>query len=97
MYGGQIMESGPAPSILAPPHHPYTAALLSAVPSLLHTTARLPLTGEPGATPPGPGCRFAPRCPRNLGPLCDTPPPLQSFGSHTIRCHIPAAQLAATS
>ena len=53
------------------------------------------MPGEPGAVPPGNGCRFASRCPRRLGPICDQPPPLQTLGDgHWARCHIPAADLA---
>ncbi len=94
MYGGKIMELGPAAEVLRPPHHPYTEALLSAVPVIGQRRARVRLQGEPGAVPLGPGCRFADRCHRRLGPLCDTPPPLRPLGpGHWARCHIPAPDL----
>jgi peptide/nickel transport system ATP-binding protein len=91
MYGGRIMEEGPAAAVLAPPHHPYTAALLSAVPVIGARTPRQPLQGDSGAVHPGPSCRFAQRCPVRLGPICDTidPPWQTSPEGHRIRCHIP--------
>ena len=96
MYGGALMELGPADAVLRPPYHPYTEALLSAVPAIGRRIARVRLPGEPGAVPPGPGCRFAARCHRRLGPICDEPPPLQPLGDgHWASCHIPAHDLAA--
>lgn len=98
MYGGTVMELGPAAVVLHPPFHPYTEALLSAVPVIGRRTYRIRLAGEPGAVPPGAGCRFASRCHRRIGPICDQPPPLQLLGAgHWARCHIPAANLATPS
>ena len=95
MYGGALMEVGPADAVLRPPYHPYTEALLSAVPTIGRRAVRVRLPGEPGAVPPGQGCRFAARCHRRLGPVCDQPPPLQALGDgHWARCHIPAPDLA---
>ena len=93
MYGGQIMEEGPVASVLAPPHHPYTAALLSAVPEVGGRRARHVLPGDAGAVHGGRGCRFALRCPQRIGPLCtDADPPWRDAGpGHRIRCHIPIA------
>ncbi len=94
MYGGTVVELGPAALVLRPPFHPYTEALLSAVPAIGRRRARVRLAGEPGAVPPGDGCRFALRCHRRLGPVCDQPPPLRELGDgHWARCHIPAADL----
>jgi peptide/nickel transport system ATP-binding protein len=95
MYGGSIMEQGRAVDVLHPPYHPYTELLLASV----------PLIGKPHAPPPHPGtarastpqgCKFAARCPRHLGLVCDTSPaPIQNAGPHhTIRCHIPIETLA---
>lgn len=66
MYGGRIMEQGRTADVLATPRHPYTAALLAAVPTL-STGRDRPLVAIPGQ-PPSPadmpaGCPFAPRCP----------------------------------
>ena len=98
MYLGRVMEMGPVKSIFAPPHHPYTEALLAAVP-VPDPTVRpkhLRLEGEPPSPINVPkGCRFAGRCPRRLGPVCDsTPPPLRDAGGgHFIECHIPVDDL----
>ncbi len=98
MYGGRVMQSGPAARLLAPPQHPYTAALLAAVPPPPGAPrAAIRLRGEPSDPrhPPA-GCRFAPRCPRHLGKLCDdTPPPVQvTADGGRIACHIPLPELA---
>jgi peptide/nickel transport system ATP-binding protein len=96
MYGGAVMELGPAAAVLRPPFHPYTEALLSAVPAIGLRRGRVRLEGEPGAVPAGDGCRFATRCPRRLGPICDSPPPIRILGEgHWARCHIEAADLSA--
>jgi peptide/nickel transport system ATP-binding protein len=98
MYGGALMEIGPAAAVLHPPFHPYTEALLSAVPKVDGTeTNQVRLPGEPGAVHAGPGCRFALRCHRRLGPVClEQPPPWRELGGgHQTRCHIPAETLLA--
>jgi oligopeptide/dipeptide ABC transporter ATP-binding protein len=63
MYAGQIVESGPTDAVIHHPRHPYTAALLAAVPSLTGTAKLQGIGGrppDPRNFPPG--CRFAPRC-----------------------------------
>ena len=101
MYLGQVMESGPVAALFDPPYHPYTEALLSAVPvpdPTLRTT-RIRLEGEiPSPLNVPPGCRFATRCPRKLGAECDTtPPPARDAGNdHVIHCHIPLERLRQT-
>jgi peptide/nickel transport system ATP-binding protein len=98
MYRGGIVEEGPADAVLEPPWHPYTEALLSAVPVIGdrgRAATRIRLAGDPGDTPAGVGCRFAARCPRKIGPLCDAQvPPWQQAGTaHRIACHIPLGEL----
>jgi peptide/nickel transport system ATP-binding protein len=98
MYGGALMEEGALDEVLRPPYHPYTEALLSAVPmvgSRERSKQRIRLAVE--TMEPGQGCRFAPRCPRRMGALCDdVPPPVQEpVPGHRIACHIPLAELAA--
>lgn len=98
LYLGRIMELGPSENVFAGPHHPYTEALLSAVPKLDQTeTARIRLDGEiPSATNPPSGCVFHTRCPRKIGAICEEqePPLAEAQPGHTIRCHIPYAELA---
>jgi len=101
MYLGQVMESGPVAALFDPPYHPYTDALLSAVPVPDPTirTTRIRLEGEiPSPLNLPPGCRFATRCPRKLGAICDdTPPPARDAGDeHVIHCHIPLERLRQT-
>ncbi|ARP66788.1 ABC transporter ATP-binding protein [Mesorhizobium sp. WSM1497] len=98
LYLGRIMELGPSEEVFSGPHHPYTEALLSAVPKLDQTeTARIRLDGEiPSATNPPSGCVFHTRCPRKIGPICEQqePPLSEAQPGHSIRCHIPYAELA---
>jgi peptide/nickel transport system ATP-binding protein len=97
LYLGRIMEIGPADQVFNPPHHPYTEALLSAVPTLEDSDGeRIRLEGEiPSPADPPTGCVFHTRCPRFLGDICvNTEPPLaESEPGHAIRCHIPLEEL----
>lgn len=96
LYLGRIMEIGPAHNVFEGPHHPYTEALLSSIPTpLQHKTTRIRLQGEiPSALNPPTGCPFHTRCPRKLGPICETTtPPPETLDNHTIACHIPRNQL----
>jgi peptide/nickel transport system ATP-binding protein len=103
MYLGQIVEIGPAEAIYAPPYHPYTEALLSAVPIPDPDAEQkdIRLSGNvPSALNPPSGCRFHTRCPRrNMLPdgglICEKEaPPWQENGhGHRILCHIPIETL----
>ena len=98
LYLGRVMEVGPAETVFAGPHHPYTEALFSAVPSLDgQRPARIRLAGEiPSAADPPSGCVFHTRCPRKLTTgICEStePPLLEGEPDHQIRCHIPLADL----
>jgi peptide/nickel transport system ATP-binding protein len=98
MYLGQIMEKGPADRIFEPPYHPYTEALLSAipVPDPDIEQKRIRLEGEmPSVIDPPSGCRFSTRCPRYIGKICNEqePPEQEVEPGHTIKCHIPLPQL----
>ena len=98
LYLGRVMELGPAETVFGGPHHPYTEALLSAVPSLdgLHTE-RIRLSGEiPSAASPPSGCVFHTRCPRRLSSgVCesDEPPLVEVTPGHLMSCHIPIGEL----
>ena len=98
LYLGRVMEYGLAETVFSGPHHPYTEALLSAVPNLDGTRQeRIKLTGEiPSPAHPPSGCVFNTRCPRRLASgLCEsTEPPLAEVEpGHQIRCHIPLTEL----
>jgi peptide/nickel transport system ATP-binding protein len=98
LYLGRVMEVGPAETVFAGPHHPYTEALFSAVPTLDgQRPDRIRLTGEiPSAANPPSGCVFHTRCPRKLTTgVCEStePPLLEEEPGHQIRCHIPIAEL----
>ena len=97
LYLGKIMEVGPADKVFDSPHHPYTEALLSAVPTLDDLDRlRIRLDGEiPSAADPPSGCPFQTRCPRKIGEICETTEPelLEEESGHGIRCHIPLAEL----
>jgi peptide/nickel transport system ATP-binding protein len=93
LYLGRVMEVGPAERVFSGPHHPYTEALLSAVPSLDGARERIRLTGEiPSASAPPSGCVFHTRCPRRLpSGICETtePPLAEAEPGHLMSCHIP--------
>jgi peptide/nickel transport system ATP-binding protein len=98
LYLGRLMEVGPAERVFSGPHHPYTAALLSALPNLGDVAEqRVRLDGEiPSAIHVPSGCVFHTRCPRKLGAVCEQQePPLHPGAEpgHEIRCHIRASDL----
>jgi peptide/nickel transport system ATP-binding protein len=97
LYLGRIMELGTAETVFAGPHHPYTEALLSAVPSIDGThRERIRLDGEiPSAANPPSGCVFHTRCPRKIGDICETTEPRleETEDGHLMRCHIPLEEL----
>jgi len=99
VYLGKIMEVGAATAVLTPPFHPYTEALLSAVPVADPDVEQeaIRLGGSvPSAMEVPPGCRFHPRCPRFLGDLCreQEPPWREGENGHHISCHIPLEKLS---
>ena len=97
LYLGRLMELGPAERVFSGPHHPYTEALLSAVPTIEGAERpRIKLQGEiPSAANPPSGCVFQTRCPRKLGEICETtePPLAEAEPGHMMRCHIPIDDL----
>jgi peptide/nickel transport system ATP-binding protein len=99
LYLGRLMELGPADVVFDGPHHPYTEALLSAVPTVDGGgRERIRLEGDiPSAADPPSGCVFHNRCPRRIGTICDeTEPPLVEVEQeHLMRCHIPIDELRA--
>ncbi len=97
LYLGRLMEVGTADVVFDGPHHPYTEALLSAVPTIDGGGRdRIRLEGDiPSAASPPSGCVFHTRCPRKLGAVCETaePPLVEVEGGHLMRCHIPLDEL----
>jgi peptide/nickel transport system ATP-binding protein len=98
MYLGKLVDVGSAEQVFASPHHPYTEALLSAIPTfdIDESRPRIKLSGVlPSATDVPSGCPFHTRCPRVLGEVCRTEtPPWQEDGErHRYRCHIAPAEL----
>jgi peptide/nickel transport system ATP-binding protein len=92
MYLGRIVEIGPTPAVLATPAHPYTCALLAAVPRIRAGTARtrVRLAGDvPSAALRPPGCVFHPRCPKAFAPCVSTQPaaaPVED--GRKVACHL---------
>jgi peptide/nickel transport system ATP-binding protein len=101
MYAGAICEIGTTEQVLKPPYHPYTEALLSAVPLVdaeIEGRSRIRLTGDvETATLVPRGCSFHRRCPRKVGEICEreTPPEIEAANGHRIACHIPIDELEA--
>ena len=98
MYLGQLVERAPVEKLFAAPAHPYTRALLAAMPagekvwSKGHDLDKLPppLPGElPSPFAPPAGCRFHPRCPERM-PICETVPPVwhELAPQWSARCHL---------
>ena len=99
MYLGQLFEVGEAHELFHPPYHPYTEALVSAIPVAdpSHTTERILLSDDlPSAQNLPSGCRFHTRCPHKIGEICETeePPWRAGEAGHLIRCHIPLEELS---
>jgi peptide/nickel transport system ATP-binding protein len=95
MYLGKIVEKGSTETLLTEPLHPYTQALISAVPVPDPTSRRIEVTvkGEiPSPVTPPSGCRFHTRCPAYIGDICRTKePPLIDVGkNHYVACHLHA-------
>ncbi|MGH7294774.1 MAG: oligopeptide/dipeptide ABC transporter ATP-binding protein, partial [Polyangiaceae bacterium] len=96
MYLGKIVEQAPAESLYARPRHPYTRALLAAVPQVdpERRRVRLVLEGDvPSPIDPPAGCAFHPRCPRRIAGRCDRDTPvLEESGAgtgHRVACWNP--------
>jgi oligopeptide/dipeptide ABC transporter ATP-binding protein len=90
MYLGRVVEHASAASLFAAPRHPYTAALLSAIPSIDPDAPRIrsALTGDPPSPhDPPKGCRFHPRCTFAIARCAVESPALRPIGAHDVACH----------
>ncbi|MEY8839010.1 ABC transporter ATP-binding protein [Cribrihabitans sp. XS_ASV171] len=94
MYGGQIIETGGTQEVLHQPAHPYTQALLAALPSAaMRGRSLIPIDGmPPDLTAPPPGCRFAPRC-RFSHPECRLGRPALAPRADSVANHLDACIL----
>ena len=100
MYLGRICEYGRKDEVIGPPYHPYTEALISAVPDVDPDSTKKQIRLE--GSPPNPtkkikGCPFEGRCHKKVGKICETtPPPKVHFSDdHFVFCHLPPEQLGA--
>ncbi|RLP26951.1 oligopeptide/dipeptide ABC transporter ATP-binding protein [Mesorhizobium sp. YM1C-6-2] len=92
LYLGKLVEVGPVDEVFSRPLHPYTQALLDAIPEAEPQPARLvPLKGEiPSPTAPPSGCHFHPRCTRAQAKCREVPPVITVKGSQRhVACHFP--------
>jgi oligopeptide/dipeptide ABC transporter ATP-binding protein len=92
MYAGQLVEVAATTELFAAPRHPYTRALLAALPTRAHGPGRLPvIPGQvPDLTRPPSGCRFKDRCPSAMA-VCGTEPVLVTApGGHAVACWLDA-------
>ena len=89
MYGGRVVESGPARTVISRPQHPYTSMLLEAFPSLRAAAVGLkPVPGEvPDPRELPPGCAFAPRCPHSHGDCDRVVPEERAVEGVMVACH----------
>jgi peptide/nickel transport system ATP-binding protein len=101
MYLGSICELAPVEALYSHPAHPYTAALLNAIPQPVPGNRRLTdITGPedfPSRISPPSGCRFHPRCPRRKAPCAEQPPLMAEIeNGHHVACHFPVLDKLST-
>jgi peptide/nickel transport system ATP-binding protein/oligopeptide transport system ATP-binding protein len=93
MYAGRLVEAAGTRALFADPKHPYTQALMRAMPDDGDDNRGKRLTALPGSAPdpvtPPSGCRFHPRCPEVFGPCAGTEPRLSALpGERRVACHL---------
>lgn len=94
MYGGRIIEQAPVDELIRTPRHPYTQALLAAIPDPDPENALRVREVPPGEPPsllhPPSGCRFHPRCPAFMQGICEVevPPDFEPSGGHRVACYL---------
>jgi oligopeptide/dipeptide ABC transporter ATP-binding protein len=97
MYAGRLVEEAPARALFAAPKHPYTQALLRAIPDDGGDEPGKRLRALPGSAPdpvtPPSGCRFHPRCPEAFAPCPVSDPAAVAVGAgHRVLCHLYPAE-----
>lgn len=99
MYAGQIMEQRQASALFTAPQHPYTEALMAAMPERSNGQSRLAtIPGMvPGLNDRPTGCLFAPRCGYANDAQCQSRPPLRAWLKGSVRCHYPLGATAQDS
>lgn len=101
MYGAKLVEQAPTTALLADPSHPYTQALMNAIPDPDPTNVdrfrEVPGGEPPSLMNPPSGCRFHPRCPMVIEGLCDVeqPPDVERGERHLVACWLYADDKAA--
>ena len=94
MYGGDVVESAPVKEFFRQPTHPYSEALLAAMPRVDRSAEALaPIPGQVPTLPDLPaGCRFQSRCPLRIAKCAELPPliPLAAAPAHGVRCWVRA-------
>jgi peptide/nickel transport system ATP-binding protein len=96
MHAGQIVESGAVRAIFGRPAHPYTRALVRAIPRIDVESVMEPIPGSvPSLVSPPPGCRYAPRCPLVMDACAVTPGRHAVDAEHDVACHAVEAGHAA--
>ena len=95
LFRGEVMETGPTPQVFAPPHHPYTHALLQSVPRPLQRPLPVASRQTGPANTDANGCAYAARCAWKVGTICDTtrPPWQETPQGLRLRCHLPLSDL----
>jgi oligopeptide/dipeptide ABC transporter ATP-binding protein len=91
MYAGRVVEDGPVREVLQHPSHPYTRALIGAIPRVGHDQPRLEtIAGSPpDLTKPIKGCSFAPRCPDRVARCSEESPAFDCVGpEHRVACWV---------